>query len=102
MLFDGFQTRNNVRLAEAQVYAGRENLRGTEIDILLATVQAYAPLNRDNRIVRYRKQNITFLQEQFSAARARFDVGENTRTDVSQAEAQLAGARASLVAAVAR
>ena len=91
-LFDGFQTRNNVRAAEAQVFAGRENLRGTEIDILLATVQAYANVNRDNQIVVYRKQNIAFLQEQYSAARARFDVGESTRTDVSQAEAQLAGA----------
>ncbi|MDZ7601839.1 MAG: TolC family outer membrane protein [Hoeflea sp.] len=101
-LFDGFQTRNNVRAAEAQVFAGRENLRGTEIDILLATVQAYANVNRDNQIVAYRQQNISFLQEQFSAARARFDVGESTRTDVSLAEAQLAGARASLTAAVAQ
>ena len=101
-LFDGFQTRNNVRAAEATVFAGRENLRGTEIDILLATVQAYANVNRDNQIVVYRKQNIAFLQEQFSAARARFDVGESTRTDVSQSEAQLAGARASLTAAIAQ
>jgi len=101
-LFDGFQTRNNVRAAEAAVFAGRENLRGTEIDILLATVQAYANVNRDNQIVVYRKQNIAFLQEQFSAARARFDVGESTRTDVSLAEAELAGAKASLTAAVAQ
>ena len=101
-LFDGFQTRNNVRAAEAQVFAGRENLRGTEIDILLATVQAYANVTRDNQIVAYRKQNISFLQEQFSAARARFDVGESTRTDVSLAEAELAGARASLTAAIAQ
>lgn len=101
-LFDGFQTRNNVRAAEAQVFAGRENLRGTEIDILLATVQAYANLNRDRQIVTYRKQNIRFLQEQSSAARARFDVGESTRTDVSLADAELAGARASLSAAEAQ
>lgn len=101
-LFDGFQTRNNVRAAEAAVFAGRENLRGSEIDILLATVQAYANVNRDNQIVVYRKQNIAFLQEQFSAARARFDVGESTRTDVSLAEAELAGAKASLTAAIAQ
>jgi outer membrane protein len=101
-LFDGFQTRNNVRAAEAQVFAGRENLRGTEIDILLAAVQAYANVNRDNQIVVYRQQNIAFLQEQFSAARARFEVGESTRTDVSLAEAELAGARASLTAAIAQ
>jgi len=101
-LFDGFQTRNNVRAAESAVFAGRENLKGKEIDILLATVQAYADVNRDNQIVVYRKQNIAFLQEQFSAAKARFEVGESTRTDVSLAEAQLAGARASLTAAIAQ
>lgn len=101
-LFDGFQTLNNVRAAQAAVFAGRENLRGTEIDTLLATAQAYANVNRDNQIVTYRKQNIAFLKEQLSAAKARFDVGESTRTDVSQAEAQLAGARALLTAAVAQ
>ncbi|MBW3098106.1 TolC family outer membrane protein [Pseudohoeflea sp. DP4N28-3] len=101
-LFDGFQTRNNVRAAEATVFAGRENLRGTEIDILLAAAEAYANVNRDNQIVSFRRQNIAFLQEQFTAAQARFDVGESTRTDVSQAEAQLAGARALLTAAVAQ
>lgn len=101
-LFDGFQTRNNVKAAESAVFAGRENLRNTEIDILLATVEAYANVNRDNQIVAYRKQNIAFLEEQLAAAKARFDVGESTRTDVSQAEAQLAGARALLTAAVAQ
>lgn len=101
-IFDGFQTRNQVRAAEASVYAGRESMRSDEIDILLATAQAYANVNRDNQIVNFRKQNIAFLQEQLSAAQARFRVGESTRTDVSLAEAQLAGARASLTAAVAQ
>lgn len=101
-VFDGFQTLNNIRAAESQVFAGRENLRGTEIDILLATAQAYANVNRDNQIVAFRRQNIAFLQEQLSAAQARFDVGESTRTDVSQAEAELAAARALLTAAEAQ
>ncbi|MAZ82292.1 MAG: transporter [Hoeflea sp.] len=98
-LFDGFQTLNNIRAAEASVFAGRENLRGTEIDILLATAQAYANVIRDNQIVGYRKENLAFLKEQLSASQARFDVGESTRTDVSQAEAELAAARALLTAA---
>ena len=52
-LFDGFQTRNNVRAAEAQVFAGRENLLGTEIDLSLCHAsQAIMPLcTRDNQIV---------------------------------------------------
>ncbi|WP_163364917.1 TolC family protein, partial [Escherichia coli] len=41
MLFDGFQTRNNVAAAETGVLAARENLRGSEQNILATTVQAY-------------------------------------------------------------
>lgn len=100
-LFDGFQTRNNVRAAEAVVFAGRENLRGTEIDILLATVQAYAGVILNNQLVVYYKENLKFLQEQLSASNARFQVGEGTRTDVSLAEAELQGAKAALSQAVA-
>ncbi|PWW04215.1 outer membrane protein [Hoeflea marina] len=100
-LFDGFRTRNSVRAAEANVFAGRENLRGTEIDILLATVQAYAGVILNNQLVVYYKENLKFLQEQLSASNARFQVGEGTRTDVSLAEAELQAARASLSAATA-
>lgn len=100
-LFDGFATRSNVGAAEAGVLAGRENLRSTEIDILQSAAQAYANLARDNQIVSIRRQNIKFLEEQLKAAQSRLDVGEGTRTDVSQAEAQLASARASLTAAIA-
>jgi outer membrane protein len=54
---------------------------------------------RDRQIVQIRRQNLEFLNEQLNAAQARFDVGEGTRTDVSQAQASLAAAEAGLVAA---
>lgn len=101
-LFDGFQTLNNVRAAESNVFAGREQLRGTEIDILQAAAQAYANVGRDKLIVTIRQQNLEFLREQLNAAQARLDVGEGTRTDVSQAQAQLAAAQALLESAVAQ
>ncbi|WP_147179971.1 TolC family outer membrane protein [Ciceribacter naphthalenivorans] len=101
-IFDGFQTLNNVRAAEAGVFANRESLRAQEISILLAAAQAYADVARDQQIVVIRKQNLAFLQEQLNAANARLQVGEGTRTDVSQAEAQLAGAQALLAAAIAQ
>lgn len=101
-IFDGFQTLNNVRAAESGVFASRESLRAEEISILLAAAQAYADVARDQQIVVIRKQNLAFLQEQLNAARARLEVGEGTRTDVSQAEAQLAGSQALLAAAIAQ
>ena len=98
-LFDGFQTKNRIRQAKANVFAGQEQLRGGEQDILLAGVQAYAAVVRDRRIVGFRQQNIAFLNEQLNAAQARFEVGEGTRTDVAQARAERAAALAELEAA---
>ena len=95
-LFNGFQTRNAVRSARAGVFSGREELRGGEQDTLLAAVQAYVAVIRDRRIVQFRRQNISFLDEQLNASQARFEVGEGTRTDVAQARAERAAAVADL------
>nr|WP_307159491.1 TolC family outer membrane protein [Rhizobium paknamense] len=100
MIFDGFQTLNNVRSAEANVLSSRESMRANEIQILLSAAQAYADVARDQQILVIRKQNLQFLQEQLRAAQARLQVGEGTRTDVAQAEAQLAGAQSSLASAI--
>jgi outer membrane protein len=94
MLFDGFQTTNNVKAATSQVYAQRENLRNTTQNILSNAVNAYVDVLRTRKIAKLREQNISFLQEQLRAARVRLEVGEGTRTDVAQAEARLAGAQA--------
>jgi outer membrane protein len=99
-IFDGFQTLYRVRAAEANVLANRESLRAQEISILLAAVESYANIARDQTVVSIRKQNIAFLKEQVKAANARLNVGEGTRTDVSLAEAELAAANALLTAAV--
>ncbi|MBO6640373.1 MAG: TolC family outer membrane protein [Roseitalea sp.] len=98
-IFDGFQTRNNVQAAEAGVRAERQNLRNTEQNVLFDTAQAYMDVVQNRQIANLRARNLEFLQEQLRAARARFEVGEGTRTDVAQAEASLAGARAQLTAA---
>ncbi|WP_026623275.1 outer membrane protein [Ensifer sp. WSM1721] len=101
-IFDGFQTLNNVKAAESTVFSGRETLKANEIQILLSAAQSYANIARDQQIVSIRRQNLAFLREQLNAAQARLDVGEGTRTDVSQAEAELANAQSLLVAAVAQ
>lgn len=101
MLFDGFQTRNNVRAAEAQVRASQESLRNEEQNTLFDAASAYMDVIRDRQIAVLTEQNLQFLTEQSRAARSRFEVGEGTRTDVAQADAsrllaiaQVAAARA--------
>ena len=99
-IFDGFQTLNNVRANESIVFSGRAQLRANEISILLSAAEAYANIARDQQVVAIRRQNLAFLKEQLNAADSRLQAGEGTRTDVSQAEAELASAQALLVNAV--
>ena len=101
-VFDGFQTLNRVNAAEAGVFAAREQLRATEMQILFSAAQSYANVALYQEIVAIRKQNLAFLNEQLKASNARLQVGEGTKTDVSQAQAQLAAAQALLAAATAQ
>ncbi len=98
-LFDGFKTAYGVKAAKAQVKAGRQNLLATEQQVLLDAVLAYMNVVRDAEIVRLRKVNVKVLRQQLRATRDRFNVGDVTRTDVSQARAALAGAQAQLAQA---
>lgn len=98
-LFDGFQTRNNVAAAEAQVSASVESLRNTEENTLFNAASAYMDVIRDRQVAVLTEQNLQFLTEQARAARSRFEVGEGTRTDVAQADASRASAVAQLSAA---
>jgi len=98
-LFDGFRTKNNVAASKARVLASNESLRNTEQNILFNAAAAYMDVIRDRAIAALRAQNLAFLEEQVRAARSRFEVGEGTRTDVAQAEAQRAAAVAQLAAA---
>ncbi|MEM6761824.1 MAG: TolC family outer membrane protein [Pseudomonadota bacterium] len=95
-LFRGFRTRNATREAEANVRAERERLRATEQDVFLNTAIAFVDVRRFREGERLRQREVDFLAEQVTAARSRQEFGEGTRTDVDQAEARLAEARATL------
>jgi outer membrane protein len=98
-LFDGFQTLNNVRGSESQVRAADENLRNTTQNILFDAASAYMDVILNRQIAAFREKNLAFLNEQVRAAQSRLDVGEGTRTDVAQAEAQRSLAISTLSAA---
>lgn len=93
-IFRGFRTRNAIRESEAGVLASRELLRNTVQNVLFDAAQAYFDIIRDIAILDIRRRNVLFLEEQVRAADERFNVGENTRTDVAQTRARLASARA--------
>jgi outer membrane protein len=95
-LWSGGRIGLGISVAEANVMAGRENLRSVEQQVLASVIQVYADVLRDEEILRIRESNLTVLQRQLDEANARFEVGEITRTDVAQAEARLAQSQADL------
>ena len=96
ILYDGGRTYNNTEGAIADVKAARSRLTSIEQNVLLAVVTSFSDVRRDQQFVSLANNDIRLITEQLRAARDRFDVGEVTRTDVSQAEARLAQAQADL------
>ena len=98
-LFNGFQTANRTRAAESQVSSAREGLRVMEQQVLLAAATAYMDVLRDTANLEVQRTNVRVLEETLKQTRDRFNVGEVTRTDVAQAEAQLAAGQSAVAAA---
>ncbi len=96
VIFAGFRNYNAIKQARARVRAGGAQLAATEQGVLLDVATAYFDVLRDTTIFDSNRNQVEVLLRQLDEAQARFRVGEVTRTDVSQAEARLAGARAQL------
>ncbi|MCP5074395.1 MAG: TolC family outer membrane protein [Rhodobacteraceae bacterium] len=97
-LWDGGRDRLDVLSARMSLKAVRQTLIALEQDVLFTTVESFMNVRRDQDFVRLARNNVRVLREQVRAANDRFEVGEVTRTDVSQAEARLAAALSSLEA----
>jgi outer membrane protein len=95
-IFRGFRTTNAVNTAEAEVRAGREQLRNVEQQVLLSAVTAYADVVLNQAIVKLRESNLSFVSVELKATQERFAVGEVTKTDVAQSQARVALGRADL------
>jgi outer membrane protein len=92
-LYNGQQTANKTRAAESQVSGAREALRVLEQTVLLSAATIYMDYLRDAAIVEVQKNNVHVLEQTLKQTRDRFNVGEVTRTDVAQSEAQLAAGK---------
>ena len=98
-IFSGFSTVQAVNAAKSQVRAGRQNLAGTEQDVLLQAVAAYMDVVRDTAVLGLHTSNENVLKEHLKSYRKRYKVGDLTRTDVAQSEARAEGATAARIAA---
>jgi outer membrane protein len=98
-IWTGGRVRSAVRAAQGDVAAGEEGLRDTEASVLEAVVSAFANLLYDQQAVEIAQADIALLDNQVADARARFRLGNATRTDVARLEAQRASAAATLAGA---
>jgi outer membrane protein len=92
-IYNGQQTANKTRAAESQVSGAREALRVLDQTILLTAATIYMDYLRDSAILEVQRSNTRVLEQTLKQTQDRFDVGEVTRTDVAQSEAQLAAGK---------
>lgn len=95
-IWTGGRVSSAVRAATGDVGAGAEALRDTEAAILVGVVTAYAGLLYNQQAVEVARVGIERLDRQVAEARSRFGLGQATRTDVAQLEAQRATVVANL------
>ena len=93
-LFRGFRTVAEVNQAENNVLSKRAALIGAEQDLLLNAATKFLTVMENQAVLDLNVRNEEVLRRQLEATVDRFRVGEITRTDVSQAEARLAGTTA--------
>lgn len=98
-LYRGGRTVAAVESANNAIIAQTAILKSVEQNVLLGVVTAYMDVIRDRSLVDLNSKNRSVISRQLQASADRFEVGENTRTDVSQSEARLAEADAGLITA---
>jgi TolC family type I secretion outer membrane protein len=98
-IYRGGRTIAGTNRAENQIRAERARTQLTEQTVLLDVATAYVNVVRDQAVVDLNVSNEQVLRRNLDAVRDRFEVGEVTRTDVSQAESRLARATADRIQA---
>ena len=93
-IYRGGATRAGTNQADNRVFAQRGRLLATEQQVFTDTINSYVNVIQTQQLLQLNINNEQVLARQLQATNDRFRVGEITRTDVAQAEAALAGARA--------
>jgi outer membrane protein len=93
-LYTGGLVSAQVRAASASIMAARQKLRQAEADVIQAVIQSYADVRRDQQALSIADENVGVLIHQLDETQARLEAGDVTQTDVAQAQARLAAARA--------
>lgn len=99
-LYRGGRTTADVAAARSTISSQELLLIAQEQDILRDAAISYMDVLRDKALVELSQSTRDVISRELEATQDRFDVGELTRTDVSQAQARVARADAEIVTAV--
>ena len=93
-IFDGGQSRENLKVAEIQLERATASYRNTEQGVMLEAVQSYLDLSQSYQQVELQNNNITRLEKHVAAAKVNLVEGIGTPTSLAEAEARYARAQA--------
>lgn len=99
LLFASGRVVATTRAARAQIDGAIADYDLAQQNLLLNTADAYASVRQQQAVVAARTQTVENIGHLYEYARAQFDAGIVTRTDVAQSQARLAQARTQLVQA---
>jgi outer membrane protein len=99
LIYGGGRSKLGLEIARESVMATRAALINVEQEVLLGAVSAYVDLQLQGEIVALRRANVRLITKQLRVARERFELGDATQTDISLAQARLAGGQSALASA---
>ena len=98
-IYDGGKTSQSIKIADAKFDISQSRLSVVENEVLLNAATSYFNLLKEISLLDIALKNREVISRQLEATRDRYDVGDLTVTDVSQAEARLSDAEANYVKA---
>lgn len=96
-IFSGFETISEMERAYNQVSASRAELLEKEQKVMLEAVNAYVDVVEKMEILDLSKKVEEVLNEHLKATEDRYELGENTKTDISQAKSRLSSAKTTTI-----
>ena len=101
-LYRGGRTASALRGARNSILAQSAAVDSVRQKLMLDVATAYMDVLRDRAWLNLSENNKALISRQLEATKDRFEVGELTRTDVSQAQAREAGAVSDIISAKAK
>ena len=93
-VYDSGKKIKKLEQQEAKIFSHRADLFAQEQEVLLKTAKTYLNLYEAIELNKLAKNNYKVLKQHLEATESRFEVGEVTITDLSQAKARLLRANA--------